>query len=310
MGNELQKKISEDLPNDSSKGWQSSVDTSSQEEMGNELQKKISEDLPNDSSKGSQSSVDTSSQGEMSNHLPDNGKRKSKKEVLKDIFGHFKGYITSEDVFNIVKEIHSNFISKKGNDDIEKEILDSIKDKSCNYEYIVRGALIKCEYGTHKRLLNLPNCHGVYINGHPVITEKDIKAGFGDDSDKESINIPSFGICRGPKEFQIGAGTISLVGRKRIGSNKDDQVYYNEDESDGEYYDTIITGNRCKPFIEYDEKKEYPGWKLSCHKMKIGDSKAITTQSFLVCKYLGKITIENSGQQNNSYNEENENNKG
>jgi hypothetical protein len=39
------------------------------------------------------------------------------------------------------------------------------------YEYLVRGATLICSNGTHKRKLNLPKCHGVYIGEHPVMHE-------------------------------------------------------------------------------------------------------------------------------------------
>jgi hypothetical protein len=42
--------------------------------------------------------------------------------------------------------------------------------------YVVRGAALKCSCGRQKRQINLPEGHGVYITGEPVICEKDCQA--------------------------------------------------------------------------------------------------------------------------------------
>ncbi len=52
------------------------------------------------------------------------------------------------------------------------------------FPYLVRGAELYCNCGTHKRKLNLPICHGVYTNGQPMMHEEDCDV--GDDK-----NIPS-----------------------------------------------------------------------------------------------------------------------
>ena len=39
------------------------------------------------------------------------------------------------------------------------------------YEYLVRGATLVCSNGSHKRKINLPKCHGVYVGEHPVLHE-------------------------------------------------------------------------------------------------------------------------------------------
>lgn len=165
------------------------------------------------------------------------------------------------------------------------EMESEIESQTDILEYVVRGALLKCEYGSHCRKLNLPKCHGVKIMGHPVMNDGDILAGLGDDSDKNIINIPSFGICDSPNKGKIGEGTIDL--------KKDKPRDPKTGEIIGEAQDGIITGKRCKPeFID--------NWQQSYSKTKIGNSEnyAITTNSFLVCKYGGTITILNSGQQN------------
>lgn len=54
--------------------------------------------------------------------------------------------------------------------------------------YVVRGAMVKCDKGTHEKRINLPESHGVYSNGRPIMNENDNVVG---------ENISDFGICRG-----------------------------------------------------------------------------------------------------------------
>ncbi|SFE54856.1 protein of unknown function [Paenibacillus algorifonticola] len=61
--------------------------------------------------------------------------------------------------------------------------------------YVVRGATMACTCGTHKRRINLPESHGSYVNGKPMMNE----------DDNGSENVPYFGICISPK---MAAGQI------------------------------------------------------------------------------------------------------
>jgi len=54
--------------------------------------------------------------------------------------------------------------------------------------YVVRGAKMKCSKGTNITRINLPESHGSYSNGNPVMNENDYVVG---------KNISCFGICRG-----------------------------------------------------------------------------------------------------------------
>ncbi len=38
-------------------------------------------------------------------------------------------------------------------------------------EYLVRGAVLICTNGSHKRKINLPKCHGIYAGIHPLLHE-------------------------------------------------------------------------------------------------------------------------------------------
>ncbi len=54
--------------------------------------------------------------------------------------------------------------------------------------YVVRGAKMKCDKGTHKKRINLPTSHGTYSNGNPLMNKNDNVVG---------ENISDFGICKG-----------------------------------------------------------------------------------------------------------------
>ncbi|MCI1477823.1 MAG: DUF4280 domain-containing protein [Clostridium beijerinckii] len=68
--------------------------------------------------------------------------------------------------------------------------------------YIVRGAKMKCDKGTHKRKINLPVSHGAYSNGNPIMNEGDNVVG---------KNISDFGICKGSCP---SSGNITLTKEK------------------------------------------------------------------------------------------------
>lgn len=74
------------------------------------------------------------------------------------------------------------------------------------FPYLVRGAELYCNCGTHIRKLNLPICHGVYTNGRPMMHEEDCEV--GDDK-----NIPSFGICQS-EENPVNKSWLAKAGDK------------------------------------------------------------------------------------------------
>lgn len=131
-------------------------------------------------------------------------------------------------------------------------------------EYLVRGALLACQYGSHPRRLNLPKCHGIYIEEKPLMREDDCLL---------DENISYFGVCscQTPPE---GAQTISLApyGEEQIGSG-------------------TITGKKCCPHI-------IGTWRGISEQVKLsGDMHGISMDSFLVCKCGGLIQPFTSGQE-------------
>ena len=82
-------------------------------------------------------------------------------------------------------------------------------------QYLVRGALLKCDCGSHPRRLNLPMCHGFYTNNHPVIQEEDCEVG---------IHINHFGICVSETP-PPGAKEVVLESYTRPGESKGPDIH-------------------------------------------------------------------------------------
>lgn len=122
-------------------------------------------------------------------------------------------------------------------------------------QYVVRGALLKCECGTHPRRLNLPWSHGIYIREHPMIKIDDCT----------SRNISYFGICRGKTPPQ-NSPQINLVA-------------YGEDANSADA--KVVHGCQCWPSIVGQWKNVNGG--------------TVTTDSYLVCAHGGIITPITSG---------------
>lgn len=165
-----------------------------------------------------------------------------------------------------------------------KQLEEKKKNGPQSHEYLVRGAVLGCMFGSHKRYLNLPLCHGVYVRGKPMIHERDCLA--GDDK-----NIPTFGVCGSPSN---PSGASITVG------GKDAMTKSN----------VTATGKPCKPvIIKY--------WRVPATQMQIGDNlgdgeeaaliagvhyPAVTMNSFLLCRYSGIIRPFLSGQSNDEDN--------
>lgn len=143
--------------------------------------------------------------------------------------------------------------------------------------YLVRGALLYCQYGTHCRKLNLPRCHGVYVTGHPKMNQRDCVGGM----EGANINITTFGICKSPSN--PSGGHICLV--KEAPRNPDGTFT-------GAPAEGTESGIPCLPDIIGE-------WECPHMDARIGTEKApsITTQSFLVCSHGGLIQVWRSGQE-------------
>lgn len=125
-------------------------------------------------------------------------------------------------------------------------------------EYVVRGACVYCEYGSHTRRLNLPTCHGVYVKEHPIMNATDCKT---------EENISYMGICNHPDN--PSTETIHLI------------------SMEGQQ----IEGKPCQPMF-------YSGttWKKTKETTLIDGKPALTKESELYCAHGGVIHIAQSGQ--------------
>jgi hypothetical protein len=73
--------------------------------------------------------------------------------------------------------------------------------------YLVRGAYLRCTYGSHLRRLNLPKGHGYFIGKDPLMNAMDCVPGEG------FGNIPPFGVCQAPAGPK-GVGSVLLKAEK------------------------------------------------------------------------------------------------
>ena len=123
--------------------------------------------------------------------------------------------------------------------------------------YLVRGAMLACDKGSHPRRLNLPMCHGAYAYEGPLIVS----------ADSGPENVKFFGVCfsETPPE---GAEVQEFEGYRPEGSTEEVDP---------------VEGPRCTPNII--------GKWMNCH----GD--CATTNSYLVCNCGGIIRPYSSGQE-------------
>lgn len=130
--------------------------------------------------------------------------------------------------------------------------------------YAVRGALMRCNHGSHCRRLNLPMDHGSYVLNHPLMCKTDCKAGI----EGSDINIPTFGVCEVLKE-----GKTILLKREAPETGN-------------------VRGKRCVPDI-------VGTWEAVHSETHVGENgeAALTTLSYLICNHGGMITIQRSGQE-------------
>jgi hypothetical protein len=129
--------------------------------------------------------------------------------------------------------------------------------------YIVHGARIKCDFGSHVQRINLPVSHGAYVNGQAALCATDNKSG---------ENIPCFGVC-GSKHNR-SAEPLTLLAQG--------------------FSHKTVTGKPCVPVVgEWQNTKEG---------VLIWGEEALTTASYLICNKGGRISFEDSGQRQESRN--------
>ena len=133
------------------------------------------------------------------------------------------------------------------------------------YPYIVAGAKIFCDHGTHFRRLDLPMCHGVYIRD---------KAATNEDDCVHPENIPIFGVC-----FS-GSNPNDLV--EYSGSNPEDLLPFEGD------IDFPIIAKECTPNLGK--------WLNAKEDVLVDEKPALTARCTIVCRYGGIIGFADDGQ--------------
>lgn len=186
--------------------------------------------------------------------------------------------------------------AEKQHDEMMQALLESLEleeGQTIQFPYLVRGAKLCCSCGTHKRKLNLPLCHGVYIAGNPQVHEADCEA--GDDK-----NVATFGICQSDghpskKPWWVKAGDILLLGMATHIQREEDKKIILQTE-DGKN----VKGYPCTPCIVGTWKDVHGTQKIARNDTD-GTAEsdrlaAVTLESFLVCAYGGLIQPISSGQ--------------
>ena len=137
------------------------------------------------------------------------------------------------------------------------------------HDYLVRGAMLYCDKGSHPRRLNLPQGHGVYFKGKPAIRKDDCVT---------VDNVTCFGVCTSNSPPD-GAAEVLLSGYVLAGESPDTAA--------------DVCGIKCRPEIVGE-------WRAVNKRANItGDFAAVTTDSYLVCACGGFINVATSGQEYN-----------
>jgi len=204
-------------------------------------------------------------------------------QMYKAISGHVKAdgvNMTTEEIAQAVDAQTPDSPPEPSADEeavLERMVAYQAEHPYTKLAYVVRGALLHCQYGSHYRRLNLPRCHGVYTLKKPLMFKKDCVAG----TEGADINITTFGVCSSP--HNPSGESITYVA----------EAPRNPDGSfTGEEASGTVTGIPCVPDI-------IGVWKNTYANTHIGkeDEEALTTHSCLACRHQGLIEIIRSGQE-------------
>lgn len=183
-----------------------------------------------------------------------------------------------------IKEELKEQLGKETTDEQLQQYLEENYDSFIPEQYVVRGAKLFCSCGSHERKLNVFKDHAVYTEGFPMVHELDKEL---------EKNITFFGVCSSGDPL-LSSQSIKLV-----------RITYDQE---GNTIEDVVSGTMCVPFI-------IGGWRDTKENVKIIDNgdkdisdkykyredsgkgyKAVTTKSFLICRYGGIIEPLDSGQ--------------
>ncbi len=113
-----------------------------------------------------------------------------KKEELKEK----AKYLNEENNKEDKNEENDNEKIEGENTDEEKivEELAEVLEEMLSNEFLVRGALLRCRFGSHQRKLNILKDHGVYVGDKPLAHKLDRV---------EFENVMSFGVCSSGSKY-------------------------------------------------------------------------------------------------------------
>ena len=153
-----------------------------------------------------------------------------------------------------------------------------IEDGEPHYPYVVRGARIFCQYGTHVRRLDMPAAHGAFIRDKAMMNEADCKVGL-------SLNIAPFGGCHSPLNQGPRIDITVGPGEEPMPTGFDEATRTAISPPPG----TVIPDVRlCVPILGNK-------W-LDAEKETLVDGKpALTMKCSIMCAYVGVSTGETSG---------------
>lgn len=193
-------------------------------------------------------------------------------------------FMEDDDRISAMKNAMNASANAKKEDIIEELEAALIEKADQQPEYLVRGAPLRCNFGSHMRYLDMLETHGVYLDDKPIMHKIDCIVG---------ENIMPFGICSSP--------TCALEERGSFFAGA-------ETDQDGNYLqspdDRVISGIVCKPEIIGECWENYKSeTKIAQNATSAVTSpegcdcyEAITTASYLLCKSGGLIFPMNSGQ--------------
>ena len=175
-------------------------------------------------------------------------------------------------------------LGEKNTDEQLQQYLEENYESFIPEQYLVRGARLCCSCGSHERKLNVFKDHAVYTESFPMIHELDKEL---------EKNITFFGVCSSGDPL-LSSQNIRLI-----------KTTY---DKEGNPIEQVVSGIMCVPFIIGDWRDTKQNVKIidngdkdSADKDKYREDtskgyKAVTTNSFLICRYGGIIEPLDSGQ--------------
>lgn len=143
----------------------------------------------------------------------------SEQEIMQNMANAMSEYaqqngqtISSKEIMDTLEKLPSDDSEQLTEDDLteqDMEVLELMGEYQQelarqNPVYVTRGALLRCQCGSHCRRLNLAMSHGVYASKNAVVHEDNCNPINGE-------NITWFGVCQSPSNKTKGASILLEV---------------------------------------------------------------------------------------------------